>query len=118
MLEAYKHAVAEKYRFYSYGDCMFVEFDRQPVLSRRQRAIYWSIAEEGMGTQALAKQVPIEDFVAGLRKFSGSLMFRGTEQIFQFLERTPVAPDTLERYLTWDRQHYTRNLIDKTPVYV
>ncbi|MGA7380921.1 MAG: cysteine dioxygenase family protein, partial [Terriglobales bacterium] len=27
------------------------------------------------------------------------------------------APDTLERYLTWDRQHYTRNLIDKTPVY-
>ena len=25
VLEAYKHAVAEKYRFYSYGDCMFVE---------------------------------------------------------------------------------------------
>ncbi len=24
-LEAYRHAVAEEYRFYSYGDCMFVE---------------------------------------------------------------------------------------------
>ncbi len=24
-LEAYRHAVAERYRFYSYGDCMFVE---------------------------------------------------------------------------------------------
>jgi len=25
ILETYKHAVAQKYRFYSYGDCMFVE---------------------------------------------------------------------------------------------
>jgi S-adenosylmethionine:tRNA ribosyltransferase-isomerase len=25
VLEAYKHAVAQRYRFYSYGDCMFVE---------------------------------------------------------------------------------------------
>jgi S-adenosylmethionine:tRNA ribosyltransferase-isomerase len=25
VLEAYSHAVAERYRFYSYGDCMFVE---------------------------------------------------------------------------------------------
>jgi cysteine dioxygenase len=69
-----------------------------------------------MGSQTLSKQVPIEDFVSGLRKLSEPA-FRGTEQIFHFLEQTPVVPDTLERYLTWDRQHYTRNLIDKTPVY-
>ena len=25
VLEAYEHAVREKYRFYSYGDCMFIE---------------------------------------------------------------------------------------------
>jgi S-adenosylmethionine:tRNA ribosyltransferase-isomerase len=25
VLRAYEHAVAGKYRFYSYGDCMFIE---------------------------------------------------------------------------------------------
>jgi len=25
ILHAYEHAVSEKYRFYSYGDCMFIE---------------------------------------------------------------------------------------------
>jgi S-adenosylmethionine:tRNA-ribosyltransferase-isomerase (queuine synthetase) len=24
-MEAYRHAVEQKYRFYSYGDCMFLE---------------------------------------------------------------------------------------------
>jgi len=24
-MEAYRHAVDQKYRFYSYGDCMFLE---------------------------------------------------------------------------------------------
>jgi cysteine dioxygenase len=69
-----------------------------------------------MGTQTVLKQVSIEDFVAGLRKFAEPA-FLGTEQILHFLEQTPVVPDTLEQFLTWDRQHYTRNLIDKTPLY-
>ena len=43
--------------------------------------------------------------------------FRRIDQIVRFLESTPVASDTLTAYLTWDRQHYTRNLIDKTPLY-
>ena len=25
ILRAYEHAVKERYRFYSYGDCMFIE---------------------------------------------------------------------------------------------
>jgi cysteine dioxygenase len=69
-----------------------------------------------MTTQALSKQVVVQDFVSGLRKFPEPA-FDGTAQIVQFLESTPVAPDSLTPYLTWDRQHYTRNLIDKTPLY-
>src|SRR4051794_5427947 len=69
-----------------------------------------------MSTQAAAKQVSIDDFVGELRKFPEPA-FRTTEQILRFLERTPVAADSLSRYLCWDRQHYTRNLIDKTPLY-
>jgi len=69
-----------------------------------------------MGAQTLFRQIPIHTFVSELRKFSEPA-FTGTDQIAQFLELTPVAPDTLAPYLTWDRQHYTRNLIDKTPLY-
>ena len=69
-----------------------------------------------MGTQALSKQVSIQDFVSELRKFPEPAFDR-TDQIVKFLENMLVAPDTLEPYLTWDRQHYTRNLIDKTPLY-
>jgi cysteine dioxygenase len=69
-----------------------------------------------METQALSKQVSIQDFVSELRKFPEPA-FDHTDQIVKFLESTLVAPDTLIPYLTWDRQHYTRNLIDKTPLY-
>jgi cysteine dioxygenase len=69
-----------------------------------------------MEPQTLSKQAPIESFVAELRKFPKPA-FSSTDQIFKFLESVPVAPDSLAPYLTWDRQHYTRNLIDKTPLY-
>ena len=69
-----------------------------------------------MTTQASTKQFSIQYFVAELRKFPQSA-FDHTDQIIHFLEKTQIAPDTLTQYLTWDRQHYTRNLIDKTPLY-
>jgi len=69
-----------------------------------------------MGTQALSKQVSIQDFVNELRKLPESA-FASTGSVVRFLQNTPVAPDTLAPYLTWDRQHYTRNLIDKTSLY-
>jgi cysteine dioxygenase len=64
----------------------------------------------------LTKQISIEDFVSGLRKFPAKA-FDGTEEIHKFLKETPVDPQSLAPYLTWDGQHYTRNLIDKTPLY-
>jgi cysteine dioxygenase len=69
-----------------------------------------------MTTETTTKQIPIRDFVVELRKFPEPA-FGPTETILNFLTHTPVAPDTLVPYLNWDRQHYTRNLIDKTPLY-
>jgi cysteine dioxygenase len=62
------------------------------------------------------KTVPIQDFVAQLRKFPEPA-FEQTEQLRKFLQDNPLDPETLAPYLTWDRQHYTRNLIDKTSLY-
>jgi predicted metal-dependent enzyme (double-stranded beta helix superfamily) len=64
----------------------------------------------------IAKQVSIQTLVEELRKFPAEA-FTGTETIHRFLQDTPVSPESLEPYLLWDRQHYTRNLIDKTPLY-
>src|ERR1700693_1735842 len=61
-------------------------------------------------------QIPIHDFVAELRKFPEAT-FDQTEHLRGFLQNTPVNPDSLSPYLTWDRQHYTRNLIDKNSLY-
>lgn len=76
----------------------------------------YTVLHENMTTQARSKQLSIQDFVAELRKFPQSAFDR-TDQIIHFLEKMHIAPDTLTQYLTWDRQHYTRNLIDKTPLY-
>jgi len=62
------------------------------------------------------KQTLIHDFVAELRKFPAPA-FDPTEQIRRFLRDNPINPDSLAPYLCWDRRHYTRNLIDKTPLY-
>ena len=64
----------------------------------------------------VTKLVSIQDFVTELRQFREA-DFDGIEAIRNFLAETPVDPDSLATYLTWDRQHYTRNLIDKTPLY-
>jgi cysteine dioxygenase len=63
-----------------------------------------------------AKTVPIQTLVAELRQLPESV-FNQTEQIWRLLRDTPVDADSLTPFLTWDRQHYTRNLIDRTPLY-
>jgi predicted metal-dependent enzyme (double-stranded beta helix superfamily) len=58
----------------------------------------------------------IGEFVRRLREYPESV-FLGTQEVFEFLLGAPVDPETLRPYLTWDRRHYTRNLIDRTPHY-
>jgi cysteine dioxygenase len=62
------------------------------------------------------KPFPIEHLVTELRKFP-SAAFDETEGIRKFLQETIVDPESLKPYLTWDHQHYTRNLIDKNALY-
>jgi len=69
-----------------------------------------------MATQVIPKQLSIQDFVSELRKFP-ERSFEGTGELLAFLQQNSASPATLTPYLNWDRQHYTRNLIDKTPLY-
>jgi cysteine dioxygenase len=62
------------------------------------------------------KRLLIHDFVTKLHKFPAPA-FDQTEELRRFMQENPVDPASLEPYLTWDSQHYTRNLIDKTPLY-
>jgi cysteine dioxygenase len=69
-----------------------------------------------MSVQTRQKLVSVQDFVQQLRAFPAST-FDQTTDLVAFLTNTGVDPATLTPYLNWDRQHYTRNLIDKTPLY-
>jgi cysteine dioxygenase len=69
-----------------------------------------------MSTQVKANQVSIRELAAELRKLPESAFDR-TDQVLDLLRKSPVAPDTLAPYLTWDLQHYTRNLIEKSPLF-
>lgn len=60
--------------------------------------------------------VPIQQLVEELRRKPASA-FDQTEPLRLFLQQTPVDADSLAPYLTWSHQHYTRNLIDRTPLY-
>jgi cysteine dioxygenase len=64
----------------------------------------------------VAKPVSIQTFVEGLREVP-ERAFGPTEPLRLFLQATPVDANSLAPYLNWDRQHYTRNLIDRTSLY-
>src|SRR5579871_6107073 len=68
------------------------------------------------GRQSVATLVSIDEFVSELRKLPES-SFREVPPVHQFLQAHPVNAESLSPYLLWDRQHYTRNLIDKTELY-
>jgi len=60
--------------------------------------------------------IAIQEFVSRLRCCS-ERDFREVKTVHKLLRDSPVDPQSIEHYLIWDRQHYTRNLIDKTPLY-
>ena len=60
--------------------------------------------------------VSVEEFVAGLRKL-GKEAFEGVSGTLRYLTANPVDAASLQPYLFWNAQHYTRNLIDKTELY-
>jgi len=66
--------------------------------------------------KSAAATVPIQELVSGLQKLPEEAFLR-LDTIQDVLRRSPVEPASLEPYLFWDSQHYTRNLIDKTPLY-
>ncbi len=61
-------------------------------------------------------RVPIHELVRELRAFPESA-FGQIEAIHGLLTAMPVSEASLAPYLTWSRQHYTRNLIDKCDLY-
>ena len=68
-----------------------------------------------MSTLSTTTRVPVATLVASLRALPVAAFDR-TDQIRALLAEMPVEEASLAPYLTWDRQHYTRNLIDKTPL--
>jgi len=69
-----------------------------------------------VATTRQSQPIAIQDFVAELRKLPATA-FETTGQVLSFAREHPVLPASLEPFLFWDAQHYTRNLIDKTALY-
>ena len=61
-------------------------------------------------------RIPIDELVRKLRTLPASA-FDEIEAVRQLLAAMPVDEASLSPYLTWSRQHYTRNLIDKSELY-
>ena len=67
-------------------------------------------------SHAVGSLVSIQELALELRKLPKS-SFDEVDTVRDFLRKHPVDPETLFPCLVWDKQHYTRNLIDKTPLY-
>ena len=69
-----------------------------------------------IATPRAQSQLSIQEFTSELRKLPAA-SFERVDAVQRFLREHPVDPDSLSPYLCWDRQHYTRNLIDKSDLY-
>lgn len=64
----------------------------------------------------VSMRISIDELVMRLRAFPARA-FEETEEIRAFLQEMPVEEASLAPYLSWNEQHYTRNLIDKSDLY-
>jgi cysteine dioxygenase len=69
-----------------------------------------------MATKTGNATIPIEQYVESLRKLPAAA-FEDVPAIERWAQQHPVDPATIQRFLVWDAQHYTRNLIDHTDLY-
>jgi len=69
-----------------------------------------------MATKAAVGAVSIAKYVELLRQLPAEA-FEDVPRVEEWARLHPVDPATLDPYLCWDRQHYTRNLIDHTDLY-
>lgn len=60
--------------------------------------------------------VSIQNLISKLRCCSEE-DFANVMHIRELLRTSPVESGSIQQYLIWDQQHYTRNLIDKTLLY-
>lgn len=65
---------------------------------------------------ATVRKVPIDELVKDLQKLHERDL-ASIETPLEVLRANPVDPESLRQYLFWNNQHYTRNLINKTPLY-
>jgi cysteine dioxygenase len=70
----------------------------------------------GTAPQKMQQILPIETFAEGLRNLREP-DFTGVQGTLEYLRANRVDPESLQPYLFWNAQHYTRNLIDKTELY-
>src|SRR5271167_3272966 len=82
--------------------------------SSQQEDIMATATSSDSGTTT--QRVSLENFIAGLRKLSHD-DFTGVSGTLQYITANPVDAESLQPYLFWNPQHYTRNLIDKTDLY-
>src|SRR6266851_7080190 len=75
-----------------------------------------SLSNTSMSQLTVPPRVSIDELVRELHALPASA-FDKTDEIRSLLASMPVEEASLAPYLTWDRQHYTRNLIDKTDLY-
>jgi hypothetical protein len=69
-----------------------------------------------MGRVIAQPRVSIEELVRELRALPAPA-FDETDKVREVLSAMPVEEASLAPYLTWNRQHYTRNLIDTSELY-